>query len=205
MPAASLQNPVVIPANLTEGPVRKRFTRTDVERMLDAGIFEGQRFELIDGELIYKMEQKPPHSYSIQLVLDWLASFLGTRVIRVQLSIEASGDDRETSEPEPDIAVLAEMKSEYQRRHPRGNELLLVVEVSDTTRAFDLGRKAMLYASAGVAEYWVLDLNRRMLVVHRQPDGEQYRLIQMFAEEEMVSMQGRTETVKAGDLLPALD
>jgi Uma2 family endonuclease len=171
--------------------------------MLDAGVFEGQRFELIDGELIDKVGQKPPHSYTIQLVHDWLIAFLPS--VRVQLSMEASGDDRDTSEPEPDIAVLKEMKAEYQRRHPRGDEMLLVVEVSDTTRAFDLGRKAALYAKSGVPEYWVVDLSRRMFAVHRQPDGEQYKLIQMFSEEETVSLQGRTESVKAGDLLPSRD
>jgi len=184
---------------------RKRFTRVEVERLLESGVFDGQRFELIDGDLIEKMGQKPPHSYTIHLVLNWLASFLGTRVIRVQLSMEASGDDRERSVPESDLAVLIEMKPEYQRRHPRGSELRLVVEVSDSTRAFDLSRKASLYACAGVPEYWVLDLTRRMLVIHRQPDGEQYRHIRMFTEDEVVSMEDREERVKVAELLPDRD
>ncbi len=204
MPAATPPTSASAPAGFTEVS-RKRFTREEVERMLDSGVFEGQRFELIDGDLIDTMGQKPPHAYTIQLVLNWLASFLGTKVIRVQLSMEASGEDRERSVPEPDLAVLAEMKPEYQRRHPRGNELLLVVEVSDSTRALDLSRKAVLYASSGVPEYWVLDLTRRMLVIHRQPDGEQYRHIQMFSEEETVSMAGREERVKARDLMPDRD
>ena len=66
-------------------------------------------------------------------------------------------------------------------------------------------RKASLYASSGVREYWVVDLPRRMLVIHRQPDGEQYRQIQMFAEGDRVSLEGRANRVKVGDLLPDAD
>ncbi len=203
MPAATLPIPVQAPGSAVEGPVRKRFTRDEVYRMMDAGVFEGQRFELIDGELIVKMGQKPPHGYTIQAVHDWLITFLPG--VRVQLSMEAAGDDRDTSEPEPDIAVLREKKAEYHQRHPRGDEMLLVVEASDTTRSFDLGRKAVLYARSGVPEYWVVDLPRRMFVVHRQPDGEQYRLIQVLSEEDAISLQGRAESVKAKDLLPPRD
>jgi len=204
MPSATLSAPVT-PEILIEGPQRKRFTRDEVERMLDAGVFEGQRCELIDGDLIDKMGQKPPHSFPIRLLAEWLAGLFGMKRVQIQLPIEAAPEDRDRSWPEPDLAVLAEFKDEYRRRDPQGKELLLVVEVSDTTRAFDLGRKAVLYARSGVPEYWVLDVNRRMLVVHRKPDGEQYRLVQMVSEEEMVSMEGRADTVKVGDLLPARD
>jgi len=95
------------------------------------------------------------------------------------------------------------LKADYDVRHPRGDETLLVVEIAETTVAFDLSRKAILYARAGVPEYWVLDLVRRVLVVHRQSDGSQFKLIQIHTEDEMVSMEGRPEAVKVKDLLPA--
>ena len=101
-------------------------------------------------------------------------------------------------------AVLRELKDEYGQRHPRGDELELAVEVADTSVSFDLSRKAILYARAGVQEYWVLDLKRRMLIVHRQSDGAQYRLIQMLGENDSVSMQGRSETTLVESLLPKL-
>jgi Uma2 family endonuclease len=163
---------------------RKRFTWEEVERFMAAGVFDGQRYELIDGDLVDKMGQNPPHAHAIRLVQRWLGSFLETSHIQAQLPIEASGGDRERSLPEPDVAVLAEPKPDYSKRHPRGDELLLVVEVSDTTAGFDLTRKAALYANAGVPEYWVLDLTRRMLVVDRRPDGSTYRLIQLFSEAD---------------------
>jgi Uma2 family endonuclease len=67
---------------------------------------------------------------------------------------------------------------------------------------FDLSRKAQIYAASSVPEYWVLDLNRRALVVHRQSDGTQYNLIRLFSENQTASMDGRSETVQVSELLP---
>jgi len=182
---------------------RKRFTREEVERLLDTDFFTGQRLELIDGDLIDKMGQKPRHAFAIRLITRWLASVFPVEQIQIQLPIEAAGEDRERSVPEPDIAVLSQWKDDFRSRHPRGDELLLVVEVSDTSASFDLSRKAALYARAGVPEYWVLDLVRRVLVVHRMPDGlSAYRLIQLLAEADSVSMNGRAENVRVGEILP---
>jgi len=181
---------------------RKRFTREEVEHLIDTGFFEGQRWELIDGELLDKMGQKPPHASAIRQTQAWLAGVFGADRVQSQLPIEAAGADRERSLPEPDVAVLAEPKPDYHKRHPRGDELLLVVEVSDTTVSFDLNRKAALYAAAGVPEYWVLELTRRVLVVHRRPDGSTYRLAQLFSEADTVSMEGRGETVRVSEILP---
>ena len=170
--------------------------------MLGAGLFAGQRYELIDGDLIDKMGQKPPHAAAIVWIQKWLGTFIDLGRIRVQLSMEAARKDRKWTIPEPDFAVLAEEKSDYEQRHPRGDEMLLVIEVSDTTVKFDLTRKAVLYARAGVPEYWVLNVPRRQLVVHRQPDGAEYRSIRIYSEEEIVSMGGSDRTVRVGELLP---
>ena len=188
-----------------DGPRRKRFTREEVERLTEAGFFQGQRYELIDGDLIDKMGQNPPHATGICLTQIWFGTFLETARIRVQLPIEVSAADRERSLPEPDLFALREYKPDYHKRHPRGDEVLVVVEVSDTTAAADLGRKAALYAAAGVPEYWVLDLTRRMLVVHRQPRESSYRLIQLFAEGDPVSLENRAETIRVSELLPPIE
>lgn len=186
----------------SEALPRKRFTRTEVERLLATGIFDGRRYELIDGDLVDKMGQNPPHAYAIQLALRWLASFLEAGRIRVQLPMEASGEDREHSVPEPDLAVIAGQETDYQHRHPRGDELLLAVEVADSSAAFDLSRKAELYANSGVPEYWVLDLPRRQMVVHSQPQGSQYRRIQMYAEDDAVTFPALSKKIRVTALLP---
>ncbi|MBV9746642.1 MAG: Uma2 family endonuclease [Acidobacteriia bacterium] len=181
---------------------RKRFTRAEVDHLMEGGFFEGQRYELIDGDLIDKIGQNPPHAQAIRLVHRWLSTFLETDLIQTQLPIEVSAQDRERSLPEPDLAVLAEFKSDYARRHPRGDELRMVIEVSDTTVQFDLSRKAALYSLARVPEYWVLDLPRRTLVVHRQPSEAGYRLIQLFGESDAVSLENGAETASVSEFLP---
>jgi Uma2 family endonuclease len=170
-------------------PPRKRFTRSEVEQMLEAGLFAGQRFELIDGDLIDKMGQNPPHATAIELCMEQLVRIFGVRLVRVQLPMEASGLDRERSVPEPDLAVLVERKPDFARRHPNGSELKLLVEVSDTTVRYDSTTKRDLYARAGVPEYWVLDLTNRRALVHRQldPNKSEYANIQSYGETETVS------------------
>jgi hypothetical protein len=82
MSAAHLLPPATI-----EEPRRKRFARSEVESMLELGLFEGQRYELIEGDLIDKMGQHPPHAYAIRLVVAWLVRFFGIERVRVQLPI----------------------------------------------------------------------------------------------------------------------
>jgi Uma2 family endonuclease len=198
MPAA----PMPIPEIAEATPARKRFTREEVDRLAETGVFAGQRYELIDGDLVDKMGQNPPHAFVLQLLLEWLTGIFRGGLIRVQNPMEAAPGDSERSLPEPDVAILREWKTEHQSRHPHGDEMLLVIEVSDTTAAFDRSRKARLYARAGVPEYWVLDLNGRMLVVHRETDGAQYRQTFLHAPEETVSIPGRSESIRVADILP---
>ena len=194
--------PLLPPQAGVEALPRKRFTREEFDRFIETGFFDGQRYELIDGELIDKMGQTPPHAYAIQLTQVWLGGIFNIRQILIRLPIEASVEDRVRSLPEPDLAILAEDKPEFAKRFPRGDELLLAIEVSDMTAGFDLSRKAVLYAAAGVPEYWVLDLPRRRLVVHREPSDAGYRLTRLFAEGDTVTPENRTETIRVGDLLP---
>jgi Uma2 family endonuclease len=173
--------------------------------MMDAGIFAGQRFELIDGELIDKMRQKPPHASAIQRCMTTLLKIFGAELVRVQLPMEAGPADREWSVPEPDLAVLAEAKPDFSQRHPNGRELTLLVEVSDTTVRHDASKKRDLYARAGVPEYWVLDLNGRRLIVHSGVDEEkgQYASIRSYQEDEVVTIESLTgQSVSVSALLP---
>jgi Uma2 family endonuclease len=197
MPAAALQIP---PGG---APPRKRFTVGEVEQMLEAGLFAGQRFELIDGDLIDKMGQNPPHAYVITLVLEWLTSICASKRIRVQLPIQAGGPDQKWSLPEPDLAVVPELKDVYLHRHPRGDELLLAVEVADTTLQYDETLKRDLYARAGVREYWVLDIGGRQLTVHRNPSNGKFSYVQTRTEQDEVSPEFHpSEALKVAALLP---
>jgi Uma2 family endonuclease len=173
--------------------------------MLDSGIFAGQRFELIDGELIDKMGQKPPHASTIQRCLELLAAIFGLARVRVQMPIEAGPADRESSVPEPDIAVLAEAKPDFSQRHPNGRELTLLIEVADTTLRHDAIRKRDLYVRAGVPEYWVLDIKGRRLIVHRSLNEEkgEYSSVLSYQEEETVAIESHPgASISISALLP---
>lgn len=192
MPAATLPLPP------SEALPRKRFTRAEVQQMIAMGLFAGQRFELIRGDLIDKMGQNPPHASAIRLLLELLAGVFGLKRVQVQLPIEAGAQDRETSMPEPDLAVLAASSTDlYRTRHPRGDELLLVIEVSDTTLTHDATTKRDLYARAGVAQYWVLDLTGRRLIVHRHPTEGKYRDAAVLESDEHVAIESVSLAVSA--------
>lgn len=183
-------------------PPRKQFTRTQFSRLYESGLFETWRYEPMDGDLIAKTGQNPPHAFAIPLELAWLAGIFKPNLMGVHLPVAASAADREHSLTEPDRAALAEWEPEFARRHPRGDELLRAVEIADSTAAFDLSRKALLYAAAVVPEYWVLDWQGRRLVAHREPSEAGYRLPHWFAEPDTLALTNRTETARVGDLLP---
>lgn len=181
---------------------RVRWTRSQCAAVQEAGILTG-RYELIDGDIISKMAQKPPHAAAIGLLLEWLASVFGAGFVRVQTTADAGGGDPEHNEPEPDLAVTRDSVRSYVARHPGPEDLLLVVEVSDTTLRFDLTTKAALYALSSIREYWVLDLNGCQLLVHRGPSPEGYQEVTAYSAEESVATLARPEAaVRVADLLP---
>lgn len=164
---------------------RKKFTREEVNCMLAQGFFTGQRFELIDGELIDKMGQGPRHATAIHLLMILLAKVFGLERVRGQLPMEAGPRDRKWSQPEPDLAVLLKENIDLKNRHPEGNELSLVVEIADSSVRHDANRKRDMYANAGVPEYWVLDLDSRRLLVFRNLQNNEYSESLTFTETEL--------------------
>src|SRR5207237_10687123 len=112
----------------------------------------------------------------------------GFERVQIQLPIEVAPEDHERSSPEPDVAVLAEAKVEYQRRHPRGDELLLIVEVAESSARLDLTVKARLYASACVPDYWALAIANRWLIIHRHPLDGEYRQVTSLGEQETAAL-----------------
>ncbi len=135
---------------------RHRFSRVQYERMTEAGVFGPEdRLELLDGEIIDMPPQKSRHATAVTLVAEALRTIFGPgATVRVQLPFCL--DDR--SEPEPDVAVVPGNPRDYRDAHP--SRALLVCEVSDTTLAYDRGRKLAAYARAGIPEYWPAPASR---------------------------------------------
>jgi Uma2 family endonuclease len=168
-------------------PPRKRWTRAECESIEATGLWDRERLELIEGELITKMPKKRLHMIVLTSVLEWLASAFGMKHLNPEGPIDVAPEDDPTSEPEPDVALLRKTGSEYTSGNPPASDVRLVIEVSDTTLAFDLGPKARLYARAGIPEYWVFDINERRLIVHRDPRAGVYSAVTAYAEGESVA------------------
>src|SRR5262245_8062988 len=146
----------------------KRWKRVEYERLVDKGVFgPDDRIELIDGLLLVAEPQSSPHYTAIRLIERALSRVFGDGWdIRTQAPIAL--DD--TSEPEPDVAVVRGDVRDFAISHPAAP--VLVVEVSLSSLAFDREHKASLYARAGRPEYWIVNLIDRVLEVRRQPAPE---------------------------------
>lgn len=177
---------------------RKRWTRDECRFLENAGLLRGH-YELLDGEIIRKMGQNAPHAISVMLMIAYLLSVFGVRRVRTQATMEVRSEDQTTNRPEPDIVVL---RAETNRI-PTGKDVLLAVEISDTTQTDDFGWKATLYARAGVEEYWVLDLPRRVLVAFRQPSGDRWQeRLEFSADGQIAPLAAPASPVAVSTLLP---
>jgi Uma2 family endonuclease len=140
--------------------------RDDYDRLVDAGVFEGEPIELLEGFLVQMSPEGPPHVYVIDRLNELLVTALAGRYL-VRISHPLALGDR--SEPEPDVAVVP--RDDFRRSHPQ--TALLVIESASSSRRRDLGFKAQLYSRHGIPEYWVVDVDAAQVVVHTdpQPDG----------------------------------
>ena len=143
----------------------KQWTRVEYEHLVEKGVFTpGDRVELIDGLLVVAEPQSSAHYTAIELVERALARAFGEGWhTRSQAPIALD----ETSEPEPDVAVVRGDLRAYTAAHP--DDPVLVVEVALTSLALDREHKASLYARAGRPEYWIVNLVDRVLEVYRDP------------------------------------
>ena len=186
-------------------PGRIRFTRAQCETMRECGILEG-RYELIDGEIISKTRQKPPHRKALIFLHQWLISVFGFLSVQTQATIDIGDADPEHNDPDPDAAVTIEPTTFYSDRNPGPADLLLVCEVSDSTVRFDKTKKAALYALAGIQEYWIVDIPQRQLLIFREPSVAGYRQLTVCDADQQAATLARPDSpVRVADLLPPLD
>ncbi len=152
----------------------------EYERMIAAGVFEGRkkpRIELIWGEL---REMSPIGSDHAKIV-DWLMEWSVDNAPRDRVQVRVQNPVAflpEDSEPQPDIVWA---KRNYIGRHPAANEILLLIEVAESSLEIDRGEKARLYATAGVMDYWIVNLVDRTVEVRRDAKEGRYRDVQSFA------------------------
>jgi hypothetical protein len=140
--------------------------------MGETGILrETDRVELLDGEIVEKAVIGSPHAWSVDTLTRLLVQAVGDRaIVRVQGPVRLD----EYSEPEPDLSLLRPGPEGYHSSHPVPNDVLLLIEVADTTALHDRSVKLPLYAQAGIPEYWLVDLGRGVVEIYRSPSGATY-------------------------------
>jgi Uma2 family endonuclease len=159
-----------------------RWTVDEFHQMASAGLLdETDRVELIEGEMIDMAPIGSKHAYLVDKLAQVLTRNCGSQLVRVQNPIRVG----ERSEPQPDIAVVKGRN--YMEAHPTAADVLLVVEVSDSTLEYDRDIKLGLYARHGIPEVWLLDVNAREITLYREPAEGQFRLIRKPTAAELVS------------------
>lgn len=164
-------------------PVRLRFSVDEYYKMIELGLLKDyERAEIIEGELIKKMTIGSPHAF----VVDSLNRFFVKNVsddilVRIQNPIRLT----DFTEPEPDLALIDLTKFD-RKQHPRPDEILLVVEVSDSTVKYDRETKLSLYGEAMIPEVWIVNLPKNIVEIHQKPSDGVYQFVKIFKRGDRI-------------------
>ncbi len=169
--------------------IRRKFTLEEYHWLIRQGFFADERVELIDGEIVRMPPTGPEHSSAKSRVLLWLSHLSGeNRHVRIDDPLVLGAH-----EPVPDVAVVPGSPDDYRQAHP--TTALLVIEIADTSLQYDRTTKRSLYASAGIPEYWIVNLIERRLEVYREPSSPEpetpfnalYKSLRLYSPQESVS------------------
>src|SRR5262245_35032287 len=152
----------LIPPRIAADPQPRRWTKEEYYKMGELGFFRGQKVELIDGEIMVLSPQTRPHASTTDRVAEVLRNSWPGVWVRSQVALDLG----QPTELEPDVSVVPGQRTDYTN-HP--TTALLIVEVSDSTLAYDRGPKASLYAARGVIDYWIANIPKGQLEVRRNP------------------------------------
>jgi Uma2 family endonuclease len=186
-----------MPATLTT----RRFNVDEYYRMAEVGILDpAERVELIEGEIVRMAAIGSRHASCVMRTVRLLSRLVGDRA-----TVQSQNPVRlgETSEPQPDVTLLVPRPDDYASAHPTPPQVLLAVEVSDTTAGFDREVKAPLYARAGVRELWLVDLMADRIEVYREPAADGYRRVSTRDRAEVLQVGALPDLALAvSDILP---
>jgi Uma2 family endonuclease len=166
-----------IPSSLGTGAVKitiAKFTVDEYHQLVQHGLLEGRHIELLQGLITEMSPEGPIHSNTIRNIGEWFRQQLGNAV----LVSEAHPITLATSEPEPDIAIV--VRRDYVDRHPNAQDVLLLIEVAFSSVDKDLNEKKQAYANAGIADYWLVNLQAQELVILRSPSAGDYQCQQIL-------------------------
>jgi Uma2 family endonuclease len=174
----------------------KRFSIAEYDRLAELGFFDSDaRFELIRGEIIKMAAKGRLHSVCNSVLFGELYVLMARRAcVRGQEPIILPTD----SEPEPDVVIARHRSDNYVSSHPETADILLVIEVSDSTLKYDRSTKLSLYAESGISDYWIFNLVDIQLEMYSEPyqkqtGGFDYRVKRVVLPNEVVVIPGFPE------------
>jgi Uma2 family endonuclease len=172
---------------MTVQVLRRRFTVDEYYLMAKVGILhEDDRVELIEGEIVEMSPIGSRHAASVMRLTQYLSEKTGRHaLVDVQNPVRLG----EHSEPQPDVCLLKPRMDFYAGAHPGPADVLLLIEVADTSADYDRQVKIPLYARAGIGEVWLVDLTQNQVEVYRQPGPRGYRQILMPTAEDRLAPQ----------------
>ena len=174
-----------------------RFTVDDYHRMIDAGILTtNDRVELIRGEIVEMAPIGPRHAGCVSALTYWLITAAGDRAqLRPQLPVTLPPE----SEPEPDIVLVCSRADFYRSAHPEAEDVLLVVEVSESSLRYDRRVTVPLYAEQGIREVWIVDLGGAAIEVYREPTAAGFRIVEHLTRGSSISPSALPDIVLSVD------
>ncbi|MGH2356091.1 MAG: Uma2 family endonuclease [Chloroflexota bacterium] len=182
-------------------PARRRLTVDEYYQMAEVGILRPhERVELIDGEIIQMSPIGDRHAAAVDAANAVFSGAVGQRtIVRIQNPVRIDG----YNDPQPDLQLLRPRADYYAGRPPRPPDVLLIIEVADSSLMYDRWTKLPIYAQAGIPEAWLVDLTSDALEVHRQPGPQGYSVVRRFRRGERVAPQALPDVMIAvDDLLP---
>ena len=166
---------------------RRQFTVQEYHQMAEVGILtEDDRVELIAGEIVEMAPIGIPHAGCVRRLNMIFNDLLrGKVIVDTQNPIDLSDD----SEPEPDLILLRWRDDCYAEKHPQPEDILLLVEVADSTIKYDREIKIPLYAENGISEAWLIDINQQLIEVYRQAEGNSYQNMRQFFRGDSLTIE----------------
>jgi Uma2 family endonuclease len=180
----------------------RQLTSAEYYQMMESGIIrEGEKVELILGQIFTMAAKGTRHTVATSRLLKSLLMLIGEQaIVRCQDPITLPNN----SEPEPDIVIARLRPDDYLNSHPSPEDVVLVIEVADSTIKFDRETKAPLYANAGISEYWIVNLMDDRLEIYRQPEGDIYTSVQVVMPPRSINLPEFSEiALNISDLFPA--
>jgi Uma2 family endonuclease len=183
-------------ASQVELPLRP-FDADEYMMIVETGVFEGRRVELIEGFVVDMAPSGPDHNFVIIRFPRHFAALLGDFELCIQGTLRV--DRRNVFDP--DFMLLRLQARNYKETLPSPADVALAIEVSGSSLRRDAGVKMPLYARYGIPDYWIADLQREVLIVHRQPRGDAYHEVQEFSADDKISPLASPDFVlRVGDL-----